>query len=670
MEDFILSSELRVVIRASSKATASFLGADSYSSQPSRSPAQRRLIEAILFSRGFIWSYYIVLACMLVAYASVRWVARFRRRRKSKQIGERPHGAVASPKSPEESIASSSGSTLQGTESPPAKHDGHGPSGERTPLLAQRELQQSTISGSMAYVRRHLQAFLMYQPRPIFALTASSNHLPSNQTSIAILLFFGLNLFYLFYNLTLTIPTLFAFADRAGLCFVVNLPILYILAVKNNRPLKALTGWSYEGLNIFHRRLGEWMIVLAVMHTVGMIGVWYTIFRPFNFSFARYLSLPIILLGLMAFISYVLIYITSTGFFRQLYYELFLGLHIVLQVAALVLLFFHHQGCRPYVIATFVIWILDRVMARMFVSCNKFVATLRVGKGDTILLFCDIKISRSPTRLFSISNGWQAGQHVFVTVPALGFKHRLQAHPFTIASAAPPKSLREGVWPLHLIVRGRNGFSKDLLDYGRFHQHTEIVIDGPYGSTEILESLHHADRTCLIAGGSGIAVTYPLTWSLQVKPEAEDAAVHTSPTYRDGKRYVPQIGDIGMPGNSERCTQMWIRQSDEHASWLTMFPRSDALMPDVNEQATLGHGSHKCTSLVNEIYTTAGGPYHERPDIKVELRRWAEYSPDKTRSMCIVVSGPDGLVRDVRNTASRLAKEGYRVEVHVEKFGW
>ena len=42
----------------------------------------------------------------------------------------------------------------------------------------------------------------------------------------------------------------------------------------------------------------------------------------------------------------------------------------------------------------------------------------------------------------------------------------------------------------------------------------------------------------------------------------------------------------------------------------------------------------------------------------------------KDRSVYAVVSGPDGMVRDVRNAVASLVAEGRNVEVHVEKFGW
>jgi len=36
----------------------------------------------------------------------------------------------------------------------------------------------------------------------------------------------------------------------------------------------------------------------------------------------------------------------------------------------------------------------------------------------------------------------------------------------------------------------------------------------------------------------------------------------------------------------------------------------------------------------------------------------------------VVVSGPDGLNRTVRNECARMIRKGIKVEVAVEKFGW
>jgi hypothetical protein len=54
-----------------------------------------------------------------------------------------------------------------------------------------------------------------------------------------------------------------------------------------------------------------------------------------------------------------------------------------------------------------------------------------------------------------------------------------------------------------------------------------------------------------------------------------------------------------------------------------------------------------------------------RPDVCSVVDKWAGNG-----RAAVVVSGPDGLVRDVRNTCAGLLKKGVDVKLQVEKFGW
>jgi hypothetical protein len=80
---------------------------------------------------------------------------------------------------------------------------------------------------------------------------------------------------------------LFALVDRAGLCIVVNLLVLYRFLARNVELMKWLIGSFYEGLNIFHRRLGEWIAILAFIYTIGMFSVWFTLLRPAHSTLLR-----------------------------------------------------------------------------------------------------------------------------------------------------------------------------------------------------------------------------------------------------------------------------------------------------------------------------------------------------------------------------------------------
>lgn len=646
-----------------------------------KSPTTRRLIEQILFTRRFVPTYLAVLGIVLLLFSVANWWGKLSRRRGEgdplkEREGQDHDGSPA---------GSSSSSTLQGTPSPKTAGSPKLEALETTRLLSPPEHPpaQSATSSALTRLRCQLASIIAYQPSTIPALTSSSNLLPQNGTTLVILLFLALNLFYLLFHTPLSLPMLFVLADRAGLLFVVNIPMLYLLAAKSNQPLKALTGWSYEGLNIFHRRLGEWMIALGVVHSLGMFGVWYTLLRPLHFGLLRFLSTKLVLLGIFALSSYIAIWVTSTGYFRKLWYETFLGLHIFLQVAALVLLFFHHSGARVYVLASLGIWALDRIVGRMLLSCRKFVATLQIADdGETVLLFCDISIrSNIAGSSLNISNGWKASQHVFVTVPSISWQHRLQTHPFTIASPAPPSGF-QGTWPLQLTIRAQGGFSKHLLEYAKLHQHTIIILDGPYGSIDALEALHTADRQCLIAGGSGIAVTYPLAWSLLVRDDA-DALVSSRTIYQNGRKFVPRLRIECVPSalSDGQVMHFWINQHARHSKWLTMLPRKGALKStpvycgsEATSDIAWPENTVDVASLKPTTHSTRDSP-DGRPDVGFELRRWVgdHYGAEKRSSkerICVVVSGPDGLVRDVRNAAAGLVRGGWNVEVFVEKFGW
>ena len=56
-----------------------------------------------------------------------------------------------------------------------------------------------------------------------------------------------------------------------------------------------------------------------------------------------------------------------------------------------------------------------------------------------------------------------------------------------------------------------------------------------------------------------------------------------------------------------------------------------------------------------------------RPDVRSVVGEWVDAEGGRNG---VVVSGPEGLVRDVRNTCARKIGEGRDVGVCVEKFGW
>ena len=659
MDNIISGPELRSAIRFALRAPspnddkpaiAITSVSDNGSPGPS-SPAFRALIDGILYSRRFILSYHVVIACLVLGFTVVHWGTKARRLYKRRRTVEE-HRSDSLDYSTKDALkrdeytigreddnsggSSSSSSTLRGTASPPHALKPHGPSDEQSPLLSKSRNTDQPIH--KAWLANRTRAWLIYQPLPIPVV---NKVLPSNAATLVVLALCAVNIFYTLYNVPFSLPLLFIFADRASLVFVANLPLLYLFAAKN-QPIKFLTGYSYESLNILHRRLGEILCLLALLHSLGMIGVWYTLLRPTGFGLARFLFSKIILLGIGAVVCYESLYLTSLGWFRQRWYELFLGLHIVLQVVALVLLWFHHHNSRVYVGIALAIFLVDRLVYRMTLKVKTIRASLRVEDDqETVGVCIDTPLSTNKRTLraifgSNISNGWKATEHVFLTVPALSRKHIIQAHPFTIASKPPAVNANEA--SLELIIRAQDGFSGDLLKYAKGHDTVSVRLDGPYGSQTAVESLQNSDISVIVAGGSGIAVAWPLVWSVLDAQRSRDLE--------------HQI----QSSSQKRILFVWIVHKQSHLGWISQ--------EKLNELQAQG------VDTVTPPPTAENG----RPDIRSIVDSWVSACDESLYGgrgkIGVVCSGPDGMNREVRNTCSGLAQKGRNIHVDIEKFGW
>ena len=605
----------------------------------------KRLIDGIHFSQRFILSYQLVLVGLLLVFTTIHWGSRlrawWRRRNTSKGRYEEDKTSIGKVADGKEAVAiesisrgSSSSSTLQ-EDFHPKYQDSERTLNEQSLLLPEASNVKAPPRGWTLISKT--RAWFVYQPRPIPIVNKT---LPSNGTILVVLAFIGLQIFYTFFKTSLSLSMLFVFADRTSLVFVANLPLLYLFAAKN-QPIKFLTGYSYESLNIFHRRLGEVMCLLALLHSAGMIGVWYTVFQPAGITLIRFLLIKMILLGIGAFLVYEMLYFTSLGSFRQRWYELFLGTHVVLQVAALVLVWFHHRRSRWYVGVALAIFLIDRLVYRISVKSTTVRAVLEVQEDmKTVVLRTPIPTEGTHKRAKSmlgagITAGWKATEHVFLTVPSLARKHIIQAHPFTIASKAPITDRKEAT--LELIIRAQAGFSGDLVRYAKCHDTVAIRLDGPYGSQSAVNMLQDSDLAVIVAGGSGIAVAWPLVWSIIDRTTMQDLEHSISSATR------------------KKILFIWIIRERSHKFWL-----GEARLEELRAEGV---------TLMTPPPTSDNG----HPDIANMLGEWISDVDDlasSRRKIGVVASGPAGMHRTVRNVCSSLLRDGRDVSVEVEKFGW
>lgn len=644
------SEWLREAIRVSLRAPIFTTSDDEKGPPEQHDPRFYKLVEGIKFSKRFILTYQLVIVGVVCLLSAIHWtekVIRWRKRRawNLQKLGVddiydndaetiKPVRTISQNGRQEmEEISSSGSSTIEGTASPPSKIHFD----EDTPLLHQGHTLQPLRRTSLLSTMR---AFFMYQPRPIPLV---NKVLPPNGISIIVLALVALNLFYMFFHINFNVFELFVLADRIGIVFVANLPWLYLLAAKT-QPLRFLTGRSYESLNIFHRRLGELLCLQALLHFSGMLGVWFTLFRVRPGTEAptliQFLTLRVIWLGLVAFFSYEILFFTSLSSFRQRWYELFLGLHIILQVIALVFVFLHHPIGRPYVGFALGIFLVDRLVYRVgFKSTTIEARTKILEDEETVKVSVTIMIHPSTSLITQtigrcIARGWKATDHVFMTVPSLSHSHVLQAHPFTIASAAPLPDDTEA--QLELIIRAQDGFSRDLLNASRLHKTITVRLDGPYGSSHARHMLESSDLALLVAGGSGIAVCWPLLQHLLVETRSSNTEIAPLSALR-----------------RQTVILIWVIHDGTHISWIGRPALQDA---------------EYCGA---EIIVPQATEEVGRPDLEALISRVVEnHISGQGKRIRIVASGPDSMGRMVRNTCAKMVREGVNADIEVEKFGW
>jgi NAD(P)H-flavin reductase len=602
-------------------------------------PRHEKLMEEVRYSRRLILTYQLAVWGSILLIGAVRWTRkalREQKRRASLNIletdGVYSSGVLKSATAggrqtvqDNEESSSSRSSTLHDTisVSVPVKD-----ADERTSLLHGDQKFQGRKS-----IIPYIRAFLLYQPPavPLFNKT-----LPSNGTSIILLAFIGLNAFYTLFHINFTTPELFVLADRSGLVFVANLPILYLISAKN-QPLRFLTGYSHEFLNIFHRRLGELLTLLATIHAIGMVVVWYTVLGPYGLTLGQFLSSLEVTLGLTALTAYQLVYLTSLNSFRQKAYEIFLASHVTLQVIGLLFLYLHTPGSRVYVGIALAIFVIDRLVYRIAVKKTTIEATVSVMQDDeTVKLSAEVTLlpRKGMSKAFgkSIRYGFRAADHVFASIPSLGWKYTFQAHPLVIASPVPAPSA--DVAQLDFIVRARERFSLDLLNKARKHDRLKVRLDGPYGSSLARGVLADAEIAILVAGGSGIAVAWPLLHYLVELNRSSEAP-----------------GAPSFALRTRKVVLVWVVRKRLHVSWIGQAALDEIEHSNVDvivPEATEDHGRPALESIVGDLVKRYG----------------------RGKRTGVVASGPTSLTRDVRNICAGLVWQGRDVHLGIEKFGW
>ncbi|GAQ78997.1 Ferric reductase [Klebsormidium nitens] len=285
--------------------------------------------------------------------------------------------------------------------------------------------------------------------------------------------------------------------------------------VARDSPLLRLIKMPFERAVRYHRWFAFWMLVATLAHTVGYMSYWYKmgIFNQKSRDWRGYdvANLP----GYFATAVGLLIGVTSLGYVRRRWFEVFFNVHQLYIV--FLLMVFWHVGEKHGLVFTLpgvFLFFFDR-MQRVFQSWSyaRVLATKTMPDGSIqvevakhprhtfhTLQFIFVEVAKHPRHAF------HPLQFIFVNLPGVS---RFQWHPFSLFSG-PRDSARSFVFHIKPQNLGRSWTDRVAAKVGHVAPGGAskcplaklIKTDGFYG--EESDSFKRYPTLLMISGGSGI----------------------------------------------------------------------------------------------------------------------------------------------------------------------
>ncbi|KAF4143134.1 Ferric reductase NAD binding domain [Phytophthora infestans] len=405
--------------------------------------------------------------------------------------------------------------------------------------------------------------------------------------------------------------------------------VVFILTVRNNSVLLALTGISYERVLFYHKLAAFVTIILSGLHGLAYI----LAYDKGEISGEG----DMVFTGTVAFGAMVLMFVFSLGFVRRRFFEFFLRTHWILFIVVLVFAVMH--GASTALIGV-VPWGIDMVFRHAYRPRVYAHGSIVCGKQS------------SPQDSTDKSMGVIARDQVSIsTLP--------EWHPFTIASS-PHESM------VTLYIKALGDWTNKLQALVAASQVTspfDILVDGPYGSGSIdIKTPTTYSHFALFFGGIGVTPMRSIVnwlhyevhhegrsnvervqfvWSVRDLEMVQGLVVDEANGFGDyrGENYFPH----GIVGNRDGvfCREVYLSRSERDV---------EAADLDRHLESSLRYGV--------------------RPDITTTLRAIGEQAKQNGKKrVAVLVCGPRSMVNDVINKSLSLSWEiKVRFDVHSEVF--
>ena len=284
-------------------------------------------------------------------------------------------------------------------------------------------------------------------------------------------------------------------AFRAAWVSVTQVPFLFCLACKLN-VISLLSGVSYERLNWFHRWASRTIFLTVIVHWSFFFTEW----TLADFVNMEIQMMPMVTYGFAAWGVLGWMVLSSFGFFRSLWYELWVLQHLAAAGVFLWLLYLHVPAYAQYNIWMAVAFVAFDQLGRF--AWNVFQNLRGKTLGYSAYLepmpgnFTKVTIPHVGFR-------WKAGQHIYLTIPRIGL---IEAHPFTIANDPSHEQALDRT--VTLYIKAHSGFSLRLYQSAKLHRSPyRAFVSGPWGIPPALSSF---ETVILLCNSTGATFTLPL----------------------------------------------------------------------------------------------------------------------------------------------------------------
>lgn len=452
-------------------------------------------------------------------------------------------------------------------------------------------------------------------------------------------------------------PDYFHITKRFGIVAASQFPAHYALSMKSlYSPLSVLFRSSHEQLNTWHRISGRVIWTLLACHASWYVNGWIQI----GVLYMK-VTTPIIIYGILSFWLINLLIITSLPIVRRWSYRVFFIIHLFVAIAIIPLLFFHATALRIYILEAFALFVVD-----LGIRKSNTVKAFAIIKPVPETSLVEVTIPITPSKISQFQ--YAPGQHVYLSIPpssvpkSTGYNRHLYEllyNPFTVASVSETPSPQ-----ITLTMRTLNGPTTSALS-SLSHlskAHPPLNIEGPYGTSRKFPNLAEKfDRVLLVAGGVGATFTLPIYRAIKQDMESEGrigSHVRMIWVMRDAAESFWALSSSSSPQNEN--SELKIESNPGIELYITS-PRASS------STSTSSPGESGSVEMHN-LASPSSNTKYSRPDLRAIVD--GTFCQGLEERVAILVCGPTGMARELREHVGKWVEKGREVWWHDEGFGW